>query len=158
MRNGKRSLLAAAGLAAVAMIAVPPWAAAASGKLMHLTMHMTMNMPGMGAIGPRTLERNVCMPAGKFDPEAVQRATRRNKNLQCHVANLHWAGSDVSYDVMCTGQGSAKIHTLVHLQGDDAFSGKSHATIDASGHVMTMDNDYTATRAGSCDYTPPASP
>lgn len=155
MRHDKRLLFAAAGLGAAAMIAVPLWAAAASGKLMHMTMHMTMSMPGMPAIGPRTVERNVCMPAGKFDPEAVQRATSKNKNLQCHVANLDWHGSDVSYDVTCAGQATIKIHTTAHTEGDNAFSGKSHATIDAGQHAMTMDNDYSAKRVGSCDYTPP---
>lgn len=157
MRHDKRLLFAAAGLGAAAMIALPLWAAAASGKLMHMSMHMTMNMPGMPAIGPRTIERNVCMPAGKFDPDAIRRATSKNKNLQCHVANLDWTGSTVSYDAICTGQGSLKMHTVVHMQGDDAFTGKSHATIDAGGHAMTMDNDYAAKRVGSCDYTPPAS-
>lgn len=157
MRNDQRLLLAAAGLAALAMIAVPLCAAAASGKLMHMTMHMTMNMPGMPAIGPRTIERNVCMKAGKFDPDELRRATSKNKDLQCHVENMARTGSTVSYDAICTGQGSIKMHTVVHMQGDDAFTGKSHATIDAGGHAMTMDNDYTAKRIDSCDYTPPAS-
>jgi hypothetical protein len=157
MRNHKRLLLAAASLGAVAMIAAPLWAAAASGKLMHMTMHMTMSMPGMPAIGPRTIDRNVCMPAGKFDPEAIQRATSENKDMQCHVANLDWTGSTVKYDVTCSGKATVKIHSVAHLDGDNGFSGKSHATIDAAQHVMTMDNDYTARQVGSCAYTPPAS-
>jgi hypothetical protein len=157
MRNDKRWLVAAAGLGAVAMIAVPLWAAAANGKLMHMTMHMTMSIPGMPAMGPRTMEHDVCMPAGKFDPAAIQRATSRNKDLQCHVANLDWRGSDVSYDVTCSGKATIKIHTTAHIEGDNAFSGKSHAVIDAGQHAMTMDNDYTAKRIDSCNYTPPAS-
>lgn len=156
MRNNKRLLLAAAGLGAVAIIAVPLWAAAANGKLMHMTMHMTMSMPGGPIMPPRTMERDVCMPAGKFDPDAVQRATSRNKDMQCRVANLHWSGSEVSYDVTCTGAATLKMHTVAQVEGDDAFSGKTHMTMSAQGHDMTMDNDYTGKRIGSCDYSPPS--
>ncbi|HET7562038.1 MAG TPA: DUF3617 family protein [Rhodanobacteraceae bacterium] len=139
------------------MIAVPLWAAGTSGKLMHVTVQMTMNMQGMPTIGPRSVEHDVCMPAGKFDPAAMQHAMDRNKDVQCRVANLKWMGSNVSYDVTCSGKASMTMHADMQMAGEDSFTGKSHVTMDAGGHTMTMDNAYTAKRVGSCDYTPPPS-
>lgn len=157
MRNDKRLLFAAAGLGAAAMIAVPLIAAAASGKLMHMTMHMTMNMPGMGG-APRTFEKTVCMPTGKFDPQAIQNATRHNQDMQCHAANVAWSGKDIRYDMVCTGRANVTVHATAHVDGDDAFSGKSHMTMTmpGGGQSMTMDEEYTGKRVGSCDYTPPS--
>lgn len=155
MRNKTGLALAVFGLAGAAMVAVPVWAGSGNDKMMHMTIHMTMQMPGM-SMPPKTLEQNVCMPAGKFDPEAVQRATSKNTHNQCKVEHIAKHGNEVSYDVMCAAPAVVKIHSVVQLAGDDAFSGKSHATIDAGGHAMTMDSDFTAKRIGSCTYTPPA--
>lgn len=156
MRNQKRLLFAVAGLGAAVMIAVPLIAAAASGKLMHMTIHATMNMPGMGTM-PRTVEHTVCMPVGKFDPQSIERATSHNKDMQCHAANVAWSGKDIRYDMVCTGRANVTMHATAHVDSEDAFSGKSHMTMTTEGQAMTMDEDYVAKRVGSCDYTPPAS-
>lgn len=159
MRNDKRLQFAVASLGMVAIIAASPWAAAASGKLMHMTMHMTMQMgEGMPAMPPRSMEREVCMPTGKFDPQAMQRATSRGSHGMCHVEHLARRGDHLSYDMVC--QASAMVansHAEVQLQGEDAYTGKVHSTMSTAGHAMTMDMDYSAKRVGNCDYTPPAS-
>lgn len=156
MRNRKMLTLAVAGLGVAAIIAVPVWAAGQNGNQMHMTIQVTMHMAGMPAT-PRTLERDFCMPAGKFDPEAMNRAMNKNTHNKCSVAHYSISGNVVTYDIKCEAPMDLVSHAVVHLTGNGGFTGKAHTTMSAEGQAMSMDDEYTATRTGSCTYTPPPS-
>lgn len=141
-------------LLAVALVA-PAWAGSGKDKLMHMTMHVTMHMPGMSALPPRTIQRDVCMPAGKFDADALNRATSKSTRSQCSVEHYARHGSEISYDVMCKAPEAITSHAVIHLDDRGGFTGKMHTTAAAGGQAMTMDSDYDARRVGTCTYKPP---
>lgn len=147
----------AIGLGAIvaAMIVVPALAGSGNGRLMQMKMHVSMKMPGM-AVPARTVEHEVCMPTGKFDPKAMQDAMNKAQ-AKCEVTNFTHIGSKITYDVACTSPVALKSHSVVQVQGEDAFSGTSHTTMDMGGQTMTSEAEYSAKRIGRCDYTPPAS-
>lgn len=157
MRIDKRFVLAAVGLGAGAMIVGQVWAGSGPDRLMDVTTHMTMQMPGMPAMPPRTMQHQVCMPAGKFDPHAMQRAVSRGTKHVCRVEHYAMHGNQISYDMMCKAPNAVTSHAVVQLKGDGGFTGTTHTVVNAAGHAMTMDGTYTAKRVGSCTYTPPAS-
>lgn len=159
MRHAKPWLFATAALGTLTMIAVPLWASAGSGsdRLMDVTYNMTMHMPGMGAMPPRAVQRQVCMPAKVFDPQALRSMSHPHGDAKCSVEHVARLGSTVSYDVVCHVPQTVTNHTEIHLDGDGGFTGTAHTTMDANGHSMTIDGQYSAKRVGSCTYTPPAS-
>jgi hypothetical protein len=159
MRNKTALVLTAAGLGAAVMIVAmvaPARAGSGTGRLMQVSMQLTMHMSGMPAMPPRTIGHQVCMPPEKFDPEALQRVSHATHG-QCHVEHFVRHGSDISYDVICTAPESVTSHVAIHLDGNDAFTGTTHTTMNVQGHAMSMDGEYSAKRIGSCTYTPPAS-
>ncbi len=156
MRNKTALVLAAAGLGMAVMIIGTAWAGSGSDRLMQVDMHITMHMSGMPAMAPRTLQHKVCMPAGKFDAHALQRVASASHG-QCHVENFTKHGSEISYDVVCKAPAQVTSHAVIHLDGEDAFTGTTHTAMNVQGHAMTSDSRFTAKRIGSCTYTPPAS-
>lgn len=156
MRKRTGLALLACGVVA-GMIAVPVLAAGGADKLMKMTMHMTMDMgANMPAMPPRTMEREVCMPHGRFDPEAMQRTMSSGSHGMCHMEHFAQHGEHISYDMVCNASSMVvNSHAEVELQGENAYAGKVHSTMTGMGRAMKTDMDFTATRIGSCTYTPP---
>ncbi|MGH8145912.1 MAG: DUF3617 domain-containing protein [Rhodanobacteraceae bacterium] len=155
MSTKTRIGLAGFGVLLAAMVVVPAWAGSGNDKLMHMTMHMTMHMSGMPALQPRTIQRNVCMPAGKFDADALNRATSKSTRSQCSVEHYAKHGSEITYDVICKAPEAITSHAVIHLADGGGFTGKMHTTANAGGHAMTMNSDYNAKRVGNCTYKSP---
>lgn len=160
MRSKATWLATAAALGVATMIATPSPAADGPDNLMHITTHATMHMPGMPAMPPRAIEHTFCMPAGKFDPAAMQQATSKGSHGQCSVEHFSKQGNTITYDMACkTAESTAPvtIHSVVQLDSGGGYTGTSQMTMNAGGHAMTMDSKFTANRVGGCTYTPPAS-
>lgn len=142
--------LAGFGMLLAAMMVVPAWAGSGNDNLMQVTMHMQETMSGMPAMPPHTVQTKVCTKAGQFDASALNRA-----KAQCKMTHYEKKGNVITFDQVCAGPQSITNHGVFHLGPGADFTGNMHTALNAAGHAVTVDTDYTGKRVGGCTYKSP---
>jgi hypothetical protein len=147
--RSKTCFALAAGFCVAAMITAPAWAADGSDNLMQVTMRMTEHMSGMPAMPPRSIQTKVCTRAGQFDASALNRTKG-----QCKTTHYEKKGNVITFDQMCAGPQSITNHGVFHVGPGADFIGSMHTALNAAGHAVTVDTEYTGKRVGGCTYKP----
>ncbi|MGH6872291.1 MAG: DUF3617 domain-containing protein [Rhizomicrobium sp.] len=144
----------AAGIAAVAIVAVPALASHGKAGLWDVTVKMSMpNMPqmppdqiakmkAMGVSVPNgnTMTVQHCMTEAEVTADTPP---QMQQNKDCSMQNMKQSGGSFSAEMVCNGpdmQGSGHFQVTYdsdsHYSGSMAFSGVSH------GHPTTMTNNF----------------
>lgn len=149
MNNRLRNTLFGGGLIAAALIAMP--ALAADGNLMEITIHTEQQVSGMGQLPAQTVQRKICMSAKRFDTEQLLKSVVHSG---CKLTNYKSAGELLTFDVVCDKPIQVTSHAEFHGNAAN-FTGNMHSDVNANGHAMSLDANYTGTKVGTCDYVPP---
>lgn len=150
MKVSHRFVCVSAGIAAVALVAVP--AIASHGKAGLWSITVTMNMPGMPDMsklppeaqaamrahgvtaGGHTMTIQHCMTQAEVD--AIKPPPMRN-GQDCKMSNLKTSGQSFSADMVCTGEMKATGHFEVSYDSPEHYTGKTSFTGTDNGHPIS---------------------
>lgn len=108
-----------------------------------------MNMPGMAAMPPRTIQHCMTQKDLKDPRKALSGPNKSAQENQCKTVDYQQNGNTVSWKVECggahpmTGTGTATYN-------GDSYTGVNHLTMNEGGKAMEMTMNYSGKRLGVC--------
>ena len=154
MKVSYRVMCAGAGVAILALAAVPAIAIAGHGKAGLWSITVTMNMAGMPDMsklppeaqaamrahgvtmsgGGHTMTVQHCMTQAEVD--AIKPPPMRN-GQNCKMSNLKTEGQSFSADLACTGTMNATGHFEISYDSPEHYTGKTSFTGSDNGHPIS---------------------
>ena len=126
----KRYVLAV--VAALLVVSVPASASHGKAGLWSATTTMTMNMPGMANMAPRTHTATFCMTPQQVNSDAPPPP----ENRSCTMQNVHHDGHTVTADMVCHGQMEGTGHFSTTYDSDAHY----RARFSMAMNGMTMNS------------------
>lgn len=110
-------------------------------------MHMSVNMPGMPAMPPRT--HQMCFTEQDFDSDPAK-AGMPAMEENCEVTEQSRSGNTATWNMRCTGAQAMEVKGTAVFSGDSFTTTLNMSGDFGTGQTMKMTQTNKATRIGDC--------